>query len=285
MKKIICDNHRGSTITFTYDFPFFLISADGLYKVEGDVSTTSNAFGIGESYNGTGIPKRPIVITGIIKDNFVQKREILRDMFPLDSYGTLYYYEENIERKIDYIVEDLDVEEKGIPRTFTISLICPYPYFKDIEESLISISSWTPEFVFPIISEEGKGFIFGSKNNTTMGSIENTSNIEVGMTIHFIANGEVKNPYLVNVETQEKITIDTTMKRGDEIIITTHRNNRNILYYEEATGKTEDRNYLLGYGSKFLQVHSGKNTLRAGAEMEEENLITKIFYSVEYEAC
>ena len=74
------------------------------------------------------------------------------------------------------------------------------------------------------------------------------------------------------------------MKRGDEIIITTHRNNRNILYYEEKTGKTENKNYLFEYGSKFLQVHSGKNTLRAGAVEEEENLVTKIFYSVEYEA-
>ena len=230
MKKIICDNHRGSTITFTYDFPFFLISAEGLYKVEGDVSTTSNAFGIGESYDGTNIPKRPVVITGIIKDNFVQKREILRNMFPLDSYGTLYYYEEDIERKIDYIVEDLDVEEKGIPRTFTISLICPYPYFTDIEESLVSISSWVPEFIFPIISDSETGFIFGTKNITTMGLIENVSNIEFGMTIHFIANGELTNPYLINVETQEKIFMETSMKRGDEIIITTHRNNRNILY-------------------------------------------------------
>lgn len=284
MKKIVCDNNKGKTITFNYDFPFFLISVDGLHKVKGDVSTTSNAFGVGESYDGTNIPSRNIVITGIIKDKFLLRRTELYNAFPLNSYGTLYYYEDDIRRKIDYIVEDIDVAEKGIPRTFTISLICPYPYFKDIEESSVYISSWTPEFVFPMISEKDEGIIFGSKNNTTMAMIENISNIEFGMTIYFFANGDIKNPYLVNVETQEKIMLDTVLKRGDEIIITTHRNNRNILYYEEKTGKTENKNYLFEYGSKFLQVHSGKNTLRAGAVEGEENLVTIIVYSVEYEA-
>lgn len=285
MKKIICENNRNKKITFTYDFPFFITSTDGLYDVKGNVSTVSIAYGVGESYTGTSIKKRNIVINGIIADKFVERRETLRDIFPLGTMGTLYYYEDDIARKIEYTVEDLDIAEKGVPRTFTISLICPYPYFKDIEESEASMSTWTPKFCFPMISEQGEGIEFATKNVTTMGTITNNTNIEFGVTIKFIANGQVVNPYLINVNTQEQIAIDPiVMEAGDQIIITTYRNNKHIYYIPSATGEAEDINYLMKYGSKFLQMHSGDNTLRAGAEEGEESLETKVFYSIEYGA-
>ena len=46
----------------------------------------------------------------------------------------------------------------------------------------------------------------------------------------------------------------------------------------------DDTNLIMKYGSKFLQMHSGDNTLRAGAEEGEESLETKVFYSIEYGA-
>lgn len=284
MKKIICKNNKNDKITFTYDFPFFITSIDGLYNVKGDVSTVSSAYGIGESYAGTSVKKRNIVINGIIIDNFVKRRETLYNIFPLDTEGTLYYYEDNIERKIEYIVEDVDVSEKGVPRTFTISLICPYPYFKDIEESEASMSTWTPQFCFPMISEQDKGIEFATKNVTTMGIITNDTNIEFGVTIRFIANGKVVNPYLINVNTQEKIAVNIEMEAGDQIIITTHRGNKNVIYIPTSTNEAENINYKMKYGSKFLQMHSGDNTLRAGAEDGEESLETKVSYSIEYGA-
>lgn len=50
MKKIICENNKNKKITFTYDFPFFITSTEGLYDVKGSVATVSSAYGIGESY-------------------------------------------------------------------------------------------------------------------------------------------------------------------------------------------------------------------------------------------
>ncbi len=284
MKKIICENSKKDKIEFTYDFPYFLKAIDGIYKVSGNVTTVSSAFGIGELYSGTSIKKRPIVITGIIKDNFKERRQLLYKMFPLKTEGTLYYYEDDVKRKITYEVEDVDIEEKGIPRAFTISLICPNPYFTDIEENEASMSTWTPRFCFPMISEKNIGIEFATKNVTVMGTITNDTNIEFGITIHFIANGHVKDPYLVNVDTQEQISLDIEMEAGDEIIITTQRGKKNIIYIPDSTGIAEDINYKMKYGSKFLQMHTGDNTLRAGAEEEEENLTTNVYYYNEYEA-
>lgn len=284
MKKIVCENNKNDKIAFTYDFPYFLKTIDGIYKVSGNVTTVSSAFGIGESYSGTSIKKRPIVITGIIKDNFKERRQLLYKMFPLKTEGTLYYYEDDIKRKITYEVEDVDIEEKGIPRVFTISLICPNPYFTDLEESQVSMATWTPRFCFPMISEQGIGMEFATKNVTTMGTVINGTNIDFGVTIHFIAHGNVVNPYIVNVETQEQILINIEMEAGDEIIITTQRGNKNVILIRDYKSVSENINYLMEYGSKFLQMHAGNNTLRAGSKANEENLETNVYYSNEYEA-
>ncbi len=285
MKKIICENSiNKNKVTFTYDFPFFLNTVDGIHSVAGTVSTVSSAFGVGETYSGTGIKKRNIVITGIIKDNFCKNRKILYDIFPLRTEGTFYYYEEDIKRKISYTVEDIGITEKGIPRIFTISLICPNPYFTDLEETEVSMATWTPKFCFPMISERGIGIEFATKNVTTMGSITNNTNIEFGITIKFIAHGKLSKPYLVNVETQERMQLNTEMEAGDEIIITTHRSNKNIIYVSNSTKISQNANHLKDCESKFLQMHIGNNTLRAGAGNNEENLETKVFYYNEYEA-
>ena len=146
------------------------------------------------------------------------------------------------------------------------------------------MATWTPKFCFPMISEQNIGIEFATKNITTMGTIENNTNIDFGTTIHFIAHGNVTNPYIVNVETQEQILIDIEMTAGDEIIITTQRGNKNIELIEDSTKIIKNINHLMRYGSKFLQIHTGINTLRAGAEISEENLETKVYYSNEYEA-
>lgn len=74
------------------------------------------------------------------------------------------------------------------------------------------------------------------------------------------------------------------MEAGDQIIITTHRGNKNVIYIPTSTNEAENINYKMKYGSKFLQMHSGDNTLRAGAEDGEESLETKVSYSIEYGA-
>ena len=152
IKTIICENHRQHRIEITYDFPYFLLSLDGAYKVKGNVITSKNAFSIGETYVGSDTEIRNLVITGIVHEDYITKRNELYNMFPIDSWGTLYYYEKDIERKIEYQVEDVEVDEKGVIRNFMISLICPKPYFTDIEEIKERLSHWMPLFEFPFES-------------------------------------------------------------------------------------------------------------------------------------
>lgn len=284
-RTLIYKNHKGDMITFTYKPPFLLSICDGFHETVGTVNSVSSAYGVGTTWNGTSIGQRDLTIKGTITDNVQENRLLLYDMFPLNSEGTLYYYEGDIERKITCLVEKVSIpEKKGFTRDFSISLVCPNPRFSALAATILSMATWTPAFKFKLVIPKNKGIKFGTKNTTSMGTTENTTEIDYGMTIKFKANDTVKNPYLFNVTTRDIIQIEKTMFAGDQIIITTHIDNKNVIYKNAVTGEEENINYLIMYGSKYLQVPSGTNTFRSGADSGEDNLETTIEFLPEYEA-
>lgn len=284
-RTLIYKNHKGDMITFTYKPPFLLSICDGFHETVGTVNSVSSAYGVGTTWNGTSIGQRDLTIKGTITDNIQENRLLLYDMFPLNSEGTLYYYEGDIERKITCLVEKVSIpEKKGFTRDFSISLVCPNPRFYALAATILSMATWIPAFKFKLVIPKNKGIKFGTKNTTSMGTTENTTEIDYGMTIKFKANDTVKNPYLFNVTTRDIIQIEKTMSAGDQIIITTHIDNKNVIYKNAVTGEEENINYLIMYGSKYLQVPSGTNTFRSGADSGEDNLETTIEFLPEYEA-
>lgn len=283
-KKIICENYLKEKITFEYKLPFFLESVTGLHQVLGVVAGMKSAYSIGENYIGTSVEKRNIVISGAIKDDIIFNRQKLYRMFPLKTAGILYYYEDDLERKIEYQVESIKIDEKGLIKHFQISLICPNPYFRDLTTSYLQMATWTPEFKFMLRIPSDTGIKFGSKNTTSMASVYNDSNIEYGMTITFTANDTVKNPSLFNVDSREEMKVEKIMEAGDKIIVNTYRQNKNIYYIPSNTGIKTNINNLMSYGSKFLQVHHGQNTFRYNADAGVNNLEATIEYYNEYEA-
>lgn len=284
-RTLIYKNHKGDMITFTYKPPFLLSICDGFHETVGTVNSVSSAYGVGTTWNGTSIGQRDLTIKGTITDNIQENRLLLYDMFPLNSEGTLYYYEGDIERKITCLVEKVSIpEKKGFTRDFSISLVCPNPRFSALAATILSMATWTPAFKFKLVIPKNKGIKFGTKNTTSMGTTENTTEIDYSMTIKFKANDTVKNPYLFNVTTRDIIQIEKTMSASDQIIITTHIDNKNVIYKNAVTGEEENINYLIMYGSKYLQVPSGTNTFRSGADSGEDNLETTIEFLPEYEA-
>lgn len=284
-RKLVYENYKGSKITFEYKPPFILSMCDGFHEVSGTVNSVSSAYGVGTTWNGTSIGERDLTIKGTISENIQENRLLLFDMFPLNSEGILYYYEGEIQRKINCVVEKVTIPEKnGYTRDFSISLVCPNPRFTDLFATILSMATWSPSFKFALKIPANKGVKFGTKNTTSMATTENTTDIEYGMTIRFKANDKVVNPYLFNVNTREIIQIEKEMSAGDEIIITTHIDNKNIIYKNAKTGQEENINYLIMYCSKYLQVPSGTNTFRSGADSGEDNLESTIEFLPEYEA-
>ena len=250
IKKVVCQNSRGNQVTFSYEFPYFLETIEGVTEVDGKVNTITSAYGVGSKYVSSSISERNIVITGSVKrDNITEKRQNLYKIFPKKDKGTLFYYEEDKEYKIEYYVESIEFAKSKVVDKFVISLICPSPYFTDLEESQVQMSNWIPSFEFPLEIPEETGIEFGYKNVNSLVTIENDTNIEIGMKIVFTASDDVENPKLVNITTQEELEIEKSMTAGDVITVTTFINNKNIIL--TSNGEDININNYLKFGTKF----------------------------------
>ncbi len=284
-KKIICENSYGYKLEFGYSFPFYLDSYSGIHSYEGNVATIKSAFGVGVSYIGTSVNQRNINLVIAFKDgaDLITRKQQLYNIFPLKDYGTLYYFEGDIKRKINYYVENINLVRKTNYVYATINLLCPSPYFMDSEATIVSLNNWDKLFTFPFTIPSGSGIEFGSQNNSTAIEIENNSHISYGMTINFIANGTVKNPTLKNIKTGEIMTLNYILELGEQIVIETYNNAKKITYIDSNGNETNITNALV-FGTKFLQIPNGVNRYVTSADSGISNLDCNISYYNYYEA-
>lgn len=284
-RRIVCENSYGYKLEFAYSFPFFLSDLDGIHDYSGNVASIQSAFGVGVSYVGTSINSRNIkLVIAIRDDDMLQiRRDQIHNIFPLKDRGTFYYYEGDLERKINYYVESVEPTRNTNIVYFSISLICPSPYFMDSTETIATLHNWDKRLTFPLQIPEGIGIEFGSKNESTAIEIENNSHIDYGLTISFEANGTVENPSLKNTYNGDEMKLNYTMEIGDRIIITTYNNEKTITLIN-TQGIEEDITNSLVFGTKFLQAVNGSNRFISNADSGLSNLDVSISYYNYYEA-
>lgn len=273
------------------DSPYFLIDADGLYSTELDVNISANAFDDGGIYQSSKIKNRNIVLTIQDRgsDDHIAVRDSLLNLFTPKLKGRLTIKENDedtgSEKVIDYYTEKVVSDGKNSSRTFTISLICPDPYFYDPYDKYVQMANYAAMFTFQhnFISA---GEEFGSRSKAKSKNIQNiTGSDAVGLSINLKINGAVTNPSLTRVESGETIRIGTSSKQlalvyGDLLTVTTGSGNKHI-YLTRSGVKTEINQYISS-GSSFFELHQGDNTIGYDAESGVSNIEVSVSYRMRY---
>ena len=286
-RKIICKNEDDVEVTFDYDdeSAFFLESVDGVMSVTNKVTTSENTTVDGSTYQGSVTQQRNIVITAHISKKHVYYRNLLYKCFKPKTNGKLTYSEEDERRIIDYRVESIEIDEKGVVRNAVISLICPDPFFKDEEDTIVTMAGWEARFEFPhcFIAEKEP---FGERVAEIIKEIDNDSAADnIGIEILIEAMGAVTNPAIYHTEQEEYIKIGTdnnplSISRGQKIRITTGTNEKAV-YLIDGEEETEINEYL-DEGSDFIQLVHGKNTFTYAAAAGRDYMNVTITYRFRY---
>jgi len=287
MKKVICKNEDDVQIEFSYedDADFFLISLDGAYSVSNNVVTSANTMTDGSTYQGSTTKERNIVITAQFDSDYQARRDFLNKCFKPKSKGTLYYTENDENRQIDYFVEMIDPEEKGVVRKVVISLICPDPFFKDPADTTVTMAGWEPrfEFIHEFTDELEE---FGVRVAELVKTIDNDSAADhIGIEVIMEALGSVRNPVLYHTQQGIHIKVGTEgypfdMEPGDVVKITTGTNEKNVYLIKDGT-ETKINEYL-DEESEFIQLVHGQNTFIYDAESGVDYLNVTINYRFRY---
>lgn len=287
MKRIICRNENDIEVEFNYneDADFFLVSLEGVYSVSNNVVTSENTMTDGSTYQGSTTKQRNIVITAFIDGDYQKRRDLLYKCFKPKSTGSFTYIEGDEKRTINYKVEEIDIAETGVIRNVVISLICPDPFFKDLNDIIVTMAGWKRSFSWPHEFKAEKE-PFGERIAEIIKTVENDSAADnIGIEILMQASGAVTNPALYHVEQDEHIKVGTAdhalqLAAGEAVKITTGTNNKNV--YLISNGQETKINEYLDEDSEFIQLTSGSNTFKYDADAGINYLNVTISYRFRY---
>ena len=286
-RTITCSNQDGVSVTFgerTMN-PFLLEDAEGCYTVENNVTISENTMSDGGVYQGSVAKIRNIILT--LRDYLdnVYNRNLINALFKSGEIGTLVFKEEDNERKIEYVVETINSTGNYGSRTYTVSLLCPDPFFYAMSDITVYMASWVANFEFiHEFSEDGEEF--GYRSNVRLQNIvnDNAAN-NIGMVISISADGAVTNPSIIRVESDESITVGSSSKpfsmvAGDTLRITTANNDKHV--YLIRNGVTTEVNEYLTEDSVFIQLMRGENHIGYSADSGEDNMVVAITYRLKF---
>ena len=287
-RKITCTNEDGISVIFTDQFsPWLLEDCEGIYETQNTVSTSENTMTDGSTYQGSTAKMRNIILT--LRDrpdsDHMSNRALLYSLFKAKAAGVFLYEENQTVRQINYYVESVSIDAVKRARRATVSLLCPNPYFTDLQDMSVQMSGWVSAFEWPH-EFTAQGEEFGYRTQERIKTINNDSAADnIGITIIIEAQGEATNPTVTHIEQGESITIGTTgnplsLSSGDKIIITTHTNNKHV--YLVSNGVQEEINEYLSEDSEFLQLNHGSNTFGYSAGSGEQYLTVTISYRYRY---
>jgi hypothetical protein len=287
-RVIRCTNEDGFFLEFAESGfgPFLLTEAEGLYDAKNKVYVSENSMIDGAVYQGSVAKYRNIVLHLTDTDKYVDNRDALNRLFKEKSVGTLTFWEADAApRKIDYYVESLNSTGEDPYREHQVSLICPDPFFYDINASSEQMASWVGVFTFPFASPS-TGFVFGYKDNSLIKKIQNDfAEDNIGITIIMSCLGGVTNPSITHIETNSSIHIGHSgkpfnMVAGDIVTITTETGNKHVTLTHD--GVTSEINHYLTEDSVFIQLMRGSNSFGFGADSGVNNLTITLEYTYKY---
>jgi len=279
MKRVICEDTVGRKIEFTYDGdPLRLADTDGFTAADYAVTTSKNSGQDGENYNGSTANKRNPVITSELSADYANQREKLYRFFQPRAVGTVYYYDNESGKKATYYVEKINIGETGVIRPVVISLLCPDPKFYALEDEISELAMWEGCIEFPL--EIIEPFEVTRKVNTLIGNVYNGSNVTQGLTVKFMATGEVTNPSLYDINRHLMMQINITMHSGDVITVTTESNNKRVKL--SSGGIESNINNRMLYPPVWLQAYEGDNLYRYNAESGIDSLSVSILHTQAY---
>ena len=273
-------NQKGEILNLTNSSSYEILKITGLNPPPALINFSNIPNFDGSTYNSARLNNRNIVLTIKIHSPVEQNRIRLYQFFQMKRLIRIYYQNDSRDVYIDGYIETFDFDLFTINETVQISVLCPNPYWKENDVTVVELSSIIPLFEFPFaIEEEGIEF---SRLQDYFVTCTNNGDVEVGIIIEFtaIAN-QVLNPRLFNRTTQEFFAMDFDMKAGDVIRINTQRGEKSVILIRdgEQTNVINDMNQE----STWLQLVPGMNELSYESDEGRSDLDVKVTLTKCYE--
>lgn len=258
MFSLKVENTRGGIFELTNDEKNFQVTnIEGLTPPKATINTSNFANGDGSDFNSSKIPNREIVITVYINGDVQTNRLTLYKYFRSKNWCKIYYKDDQRDVYIEGYVQTMEAPIFTQKQVAQISILCPDPYFKDVETIVQSISKALKKFTFPFSININEPIPFSEFELEKVTNVINESESETGFIINVSFMGKVDKLEIRNVDTGENFIIDYNFIANDKLVINCNRGSKSAILTRDATEYN-----LIPYvrsGSIFFQLGVGDN--------------------------
>nr|NHJ86006.1 phage tail family protein [Asgard group archaeon] len=217
-------------------------------------------------------------------------RQKIYKYFPLKKKIKILIESDNRTAYVYGYVESNEINIFSEDEESIISVLCPESYLLDVNMEHEIFSSTTSTFEFPFSAESPDYLELSTLELFYTKVITYEGDAEVGIVLKMHAIGTATNIEILNVDTEDSITIDTTklaaivgsgITSGDDIIISTIPGDKYAILIRSGT-TYNIYNALDKYPGWFL-LEKGDNTFTYDADTGVANLQFQMDYQNSYE--
>lgn len=194
MYTLIAQNKYGQRLELTENEAYTITSIEGLDPPDATINTSKNANADGSVYNSSYVNDRQIIITMAINYPAEENRIALYTYFKTKMPITLYYENDTRDVYINGYVQNFSVDYFGKKQIAQITIECPKPFFKDVEDNSQILSQVVNMFEFPFAIKLGKNLLKVTATSRTSNGITFTVNDDGSINVNGTATA---NTYLV----------------------------------------------------------------------------------------
>lgn len=278
------ENSSGNVLTLTGNESVYqVIDITGLNPPAAQINTTTIVGLDGAVFNSSKLQTRNLVLTIKINGNVEQNRLLLYNYFKTKDWCKFYYSNSSLNVSIEGYVENVECDLFTNNELAQISILCPYPYFRSLNEILTDSSNSLPQFVFPFSINIGEPVIISTLDSETDGiSVYNGSESETGTVVQIDVLQAASSIEIKNTSTGDDFEINYSFLADDLIIINTNKGQKSITLIR--AGVISNIFSALQPGSVFFQLSPGVNNfdfLVSGSAANNNDItITFKYYNI-----
>lgn len=227
MYELKVKNDKGEVLNLSTSPMYQVYKVTGLQPPAVSINSSVNATTDGSTVNSLRAGTRNIVLYMTLEGDVEKSRIELYRYFPLKKRITVYFKNGSRDVLIEGYVEVIECDLFTNKQIAQVSLLCPQPYFKAVNDLVSYFSDISALFSFPF-SVGAEGMEVSSITRNVRKSIINTGDVESGIIIDLYAVGEVVNPVIYDVFERTHIKLLFTMIAGDRIVINSNTGSKSI---------------------------------------------------------
>ena len=270
------ENTRNNILTLTQNEDNFqVLKITGLNPPKAQINTTKMATLDGKKFNSSTLNERNIVITVKLNGDVEKNRIRLYSFFRPKEWCKFYYKNNSRNVFIEAYTENVECDLFTDNETMQISLLCPEPYFKDVQEIIDDISKILSKFEFPFSIDED-GIEFSTLDTSKITNVHNSSEMDTGVIVDIDIYSHIEKLLIKNTSTGETLTLNYQFQSNDKVTINTNKGHKSIKLIRNA--ETINIFSAIEKGSTFFRLNIGDNFFSYLADDGENDSFVHIVF-------